>query len=31
LTDIAGRKITVTAGSTLGQNVDTGKQFPKCQ
>jgi hypothetical protein len=31
LTDIAGRKITVTAGSTQGQNVDTGKQFPKCQ
>ena len=31
LTDIAGRKITVTAGSTQGQNLDTGKQFPKCQ
>jgi hypothetical protein len=31
LTDIAGRKITVTAGSTQGQNVDTGTQFPKCQ
>jgi hypothetical protein len=31
LTDIAGRKITVTAGSAQGQNVDTGKQFPKCQ
>jgi hypothetical protein len=31
LTDIAGRKITVTAGSSPGQNVDTGKQFPKCQ
>ena len=31
VTDIAGRIITVTAGSTQGQNVDTGKQFPKCQ
>jgi hypothetical protein len=31
LTDVAGRKITVTAGSSQGQNVDTGKQFPKCQ
>jgi hypothetical protein len=31
LTDVAGRKITVTAGSTQGQNVDTGVQFPKCQ
>jgi hypothetical protein len=31
LTDASGRKITVTAGSTQGQNVDTGKQFPKCQ
>jgi hypothetical protein len=31
LTDLANRKITVTAGSTQGQNVDTGKQFPKCQ
>jgi len=31
LTDIAGRKITVTAGSSQGQNVDTGVQFPKCQ
>jgi hypothetical protein len=30
VTDIAGRSITVTAGSTQGQNVDTGKQFPKC-
>ena len=30
VTDIAGRKITVTAGSTQGQNVDTGTQFPKC-
>jgi hypothetical protein len=31
LTDVAGRMITVTAGSSQGQNVDTGKQFPKCQ
>jgi hypothetical protein len=31
VTDAAGRKITVTAGSSQGQNVDTGKQFPKCQ
>jgi len=31
LTDIAGRKITVTAGSTQGQDVDTKVQFPKCQ
>jgi hypothetical protein len=31
VTDVAGRKITVTAGSSQGQNVDTGKQFPKCQ
>ena len=31
VTDIANRKITVTAGSTQGQNVDTGTQFPKCQ
>jgi len=30
VTDVAGRAITVTAGSTQGQNVDTGKQFPKC-
>ena len=31
LTDVSGRVITVTAGSTQGQNLDTGKQFPKCQ
>ncbi|HEY5281973.1 MAG TPA: hypothetical protein VIM14_04215, partial [Polyangia bacterium] len=31
LTDISGRKITVKAGSSQGQNVDTGAQFPKCQ
>lgn len=31
VTDIAGRMISVTAGSSQGQNVDTGKQFPKCQ
>ena len=31
VTDIANRKITVTAGSTQGQDVDTGTQFPKCQ
>jgi hypothetical protein len=31
LTDLAGRKLTVKAGSTQGQNVDTGVQFPKCQ
>jgi hypothetical protein len=31
LTDIANRKIAVKAGSTQGQNVDTGVQFPKCQ
>jgi hypothetical protein len=31
VTDVAGRTITVTAGSSQGQNVDTGKQFPKCQ
>ena len=31
VTDIAGRTINVTAGSSQGQNVDTGKQFPKCQ
>ena len=31
LTDIAGRKLTVTAGTSQGQNVDTGTQFPKCQ
>jgi hypothetical protein len=30
VTDIANRTITVTAGSTQGQDVDTGKQFPKC-
>jgi hypothetical protein len=30
LTDLAGRKLTVTAGSAQGQNVDTGVQFPKC-
>jgi hypothetical protein len=31
VTDIAGRKISVTAGSTQGQDVDTHVQFPKCQ
>jgi len=31
ITDIAGRKITVAAGSTQGQDVDTKVQFPKCQ
>ena len=31
VTDIANRKLTVTAGSTQGQDVDTGTQFPKCQ
>lgn len=30
VTDIAGRTIPVTVGSTQGQNVDSGKQFPKC-
>ncbi len=29
-TDIANRTINFTAGSTQGQNVDTGVQFPKC-
>ena len=32
LTDIAGRTINVTVGSTnANQNQDTGKQFPSCQ
>jgi expansin (peptidoglycan-binding protein) len=30
LTDIAGRKIGITVGSTMGQDVDTKVQFPKC-
>jgi hypothetical protein len=30
VTDIAGRSITVTVGNTQGQDVDSGKQFPKC-
>jgi hypothetical protein len=30
LTDIANRKITITAGSAQGQDVDTKVQFPKC-
>ena len=30
ITDLANRKITVQAGSTQGQDVDTGVQFPKC-
>jgi len=29
-TDIAGRSITFTVGSTQGQDVNTGVQFPKC-
>jgi hypothetical protein len=29
-TDIANRSISFTVGSTQGQDVDTGKQFPKC-
>jgi hypothetical protein len=29
-TDIAGRKIGFTVGSTQGQDVDTKVQFPKC-
>ena len=29
-TDIAGRSISFTVGNTQGQDVDTGKQFPKC-
>jgi len=28
--DIAGRSISVTVGSSQGQDVDSGKQFPKC-
>jgi hypothetical protein len=31
VTDIANRTISVKAGSTQGQDVDTGVQFPKCQ
>jgi expansin (peptidoglycan-binding protein) len=32
LTDLAGRTITVQISSTsMNQNQDTGKQFPKCQ
>ena len=32
MTDKAGRMISVTVGSTsMGQNQDTGKQFPACQ
>jgi hypothetical protein len=30
VTDISDRTITITAGSTQGQDVDTGRQFPKC-
>ena len=30
VTDLAGRKLAVKAGTTQGQNVDTGLQFPKC-
>jgi hypothetical protein len=29
-TDIAGRSITFTVGSSQGQDVDSGQQFPKC-
>jgi hypothetical protein len=31
VTDLAGRKISITPGSTQGQDVDTKVQFPKCQ
>jgi hypothetical protein len=31
VTDISNRKITIKAGTSQGQNVDTGVQFPKCQ
>jgi expansin len=30
VTDIAGRKIGITVGSSQGQDVDTKVQFPKC-
>ena len=30
VTDLANRTISVTAGKTQGENVDTGVQFPKC-
>jgi hypothetical protein len=29
-TDVSGRTIGFKAGSTQGQDVDTGVQFPKC-
>ncbi|MGD0839229.1 MAG: hypothetical protein ABSB49_21545, partial [Polyangia bacterium] len=31
VTDVAGRSISITVGSTQGQDVDTGTQFPKCE
>jgi hypothetical protein len=31
VTDLASRKISITVGSTQGQDLDTKVQFPKCQ
>jgi expansin (peptidoglycan-binding protein) len=31
VTDVANRRVTITVGSTQGQDVDTKVQFPKCQ